>query len=103
VKTGRKEAALVSLNEAIQLRSDLHVTHTDLGILYAASNRQEEAIAEFRQAIRVDPTGFDAHYRLARLYRRLGRTAEADAEFAIVQKLHQKKTEEPLIKISGPQ
>jgi hypothetical protein len=36
------------------------------------------------------------------LYSELGRTKEADAEFAIVKKLHEKKDEEPLMKISGP-
>jgi tetratricopeptide (TPR) repeat protein len=67
------------------------------------SRRYEAAIAEFHEAIKIDPAGFDAHYRLARLYRELGRAADAEAEFATVQKLHEKKTEEPLMRISGPQ
>ena len=103
MKTGWKDEAMELLKNSIQLRSDLHVAHVDLGILEAEGKRYEAAIAEFRQAIKIDPTGFDAHYRLARLYRQLGRTADAEAEFAIVQKLHEKKTEEPLMKISGPQ
>jgi tetratricopeptide (TPR) repeat protein len=103
MKTGRKKAALESLKNAIQLRSDLHVAHVDLGILNADSRQYEAAVTQFREAINSDPKNFDAHYRLARVYRELGRTAEADAEFAIVQKLHEKKTEEPLMKISGPQ
>jgi Tfp pilus assembly protein PilF len=74
----------------------------DLGILYAEEKRNQTAVAEFRQAIHSDPESFDAHYRLARLYRELGRTAEANREFAIVQKLHEKKTEEPLMRVSGP-
>jgi len=102
MKMGRKEAALESLKNAIQLRFDLHVAHVDLGILDADSRHYEAAVTAFRQAINIDPKNFDAHYRLARVYRELGRTAEAEAEFAIVQKLHEKKTEEPLMKISGP-
>jgi len=103
LKTERKEEALVVLKKAVQLRSDLNVPHMDLGILYADRKDYEAAISEFQQAIQIDPAGFDAHYRLARLYRELGRTADAEAEFATVHKLHQKKTEEPLMKISGPQ
>ncbi len=70
--------------------------------MYADEKQNEKAVAEFRVAIQTDPSSYDAHYRLARLYRELGRTAEADREFATVQKLHQQKTEEPLMKISGP-
>jgi tetratricopeptide (TPR) repeat protein len=69
--------------------------------LYAERKNYDAAIAEFRKAIRIDANSFDAHYRLARLYRELGRTAEANAEFAVVQKLHEKKTEEPLMRVSG--
>jgi tetratricopeptide (TPR) repeat protein len=103
MKTERKEEAMELLRNSIQLRPDLHVAHVDLAILEAEGKRYEAAVAEFRQAIKLDPASFDAHYRLARLYRQLGRTADAEAEFAIVQKLHEKKTEEPLMKISGPQ
>ncbi len=74
----------------------------DLGILYQQGKRNEPAIGEFREAIRVDAGSYDAHYRLARLLKELGRKAEADKEFAIVTRLHEKKTEEPLLRISGP-
>jgi tetratricopeptide (TPR) repeat protein len=103
MKDGRKQDALALFKDAVQLRSDLHIPHVDMGILYAESRRYEAAIAEFHEAIKIDPAGFDAHYRLARLYRELGRAADAEAEFATVQKLHEKKTEEPLMRISGPQ
>jgi tetratricopeptide (TPR) repeat protein len=103
MKDGRRQEALALLKAAVQLRSDLQVPHLDMGILYAESHRHDAAIAEFQRAIKIDPAGFDAHYRLARLYRELGRTADAEGEFRVVQKLHEKKTEEPLMKISGPQ
>ena len=89
------------MKKAEQLRPDLHIAHVNLAILYAEEKKYDAAITEFRKAIQIDPGSFDAHYRLARLYRELGRTAEANAQFAIVQKLHQKKTEEPLMKVSG--
>ena len=66
------------------------------------TNATQQAVNEFREAIRIDPSNYDAHYRLARLLKEIGRKAEADKEFAIVQKLHEKKTEEPLLRISGP-
>ncbi len=103
MKATRNKEAAELLKKSIGLRNDLHVPHEDLAILYAESKHYDAAIAEFREAIRTDPTNFDSHYRLARLYRELGRRADADAEFAIVQKLHQKKTEDSLMKVSGPQ
>ncbi len=101
MRVGQKQEAVTLLKQAIQLRSDLQVAHLDLAILYTEDKQNDAAIAEFRRAIQIDPSGYEAHYRLARLYRELGRTAEAQAEFAIVQKLHEKRTEEPLMKISG--
>lgn len=103
MKAGKNEEAAEFLKRSVGLRGDLHVPHEDLAILYADSKRYDAAIAEFREAIRTDSSSFDAHYRLARLYRELGRSADADAEFAIVKKLHQKKTEDSLMKVSGPQ
>lgn len=102
MKAERKEEAVELLNRSIQLRPDLRLAHVDLGVLYADGNHYNAAIAEFRQAIKIDPTSFDAHYRLARVYKDLGRTVEAREQFAIVQTLHERKTEEPLMKISGP-
>jgi tetratricopeptide (TPR) repeat protein len=101
MNSGHAKAAVPFLESAIALRSDLHIAHKDLAIIYTGDKQTEKAIREFREAIRTDPSNYDAHYRLARLYRELGRTAEADKEFAIVRTLHQKHTEEPLIKISG--
>jgi tetratricopeptide (TPR) repeat protein len=103
MQAGRKTETLELLKRAVELQRNLRVAHFDLGIVYAENQDYEPAIAELREAIRIDPTGFAAHYRLARLYQELGRTAEADAEFAEVHKLHQKKDEEPLIKLRGPQ
>ena len=100
---GRKTEAVELLKSAVQLQKNLRIAHLDLGILYAESRHYEAAVAEFREAVRIDPKDFAAHYRLARLYQELGRTAEADAEFTEVHKLHQKKDEEPLIKIRRPQ
>jgi Tfp pilus assembly protein PilF len=102
MRQGHKPEAVEMLKKAISLRDDLHIAHMDLGVLYAEGKQNDPAVAQFREAARYDPAAFDAHYRLARLYSELGRTKEADAEFAIVKKLHEKKDEEPLMKISGP-
>jgi tetratricopeptide (TPR) repeat protein len=102
MKEGHTTEATEMLKKAIALRDDLHVAHMDLGILYSAEKQYGLAMTQFRAAARYDPTAFDAHYRLARLYGDLGRTKDADAEFAIVKKLHEKKNEDPLMKISGP-
>jgi tetratricopeptide (TPR) repeat protein len=103
MQSGRTAEALELLKSALRLQKDLRIAHLDLGILYAENRRYEPAVVEFREALRIDPKNFAAHYRLARLYQELGRTAEAEAEFAEVHKLHQKKDEEPLIKLRGPQ
>ena len=100
---GRKAEAEELLKNAVKLQKNLRIAHLDLGILYAESRRYEPAVVEFREAVRIDPKDFAARYRLARLYQEMGRTAEADAEFAQVHKLHQKKDEQPLIKLRGPQ
>jgi tetratricopeptide (TPR) repeat protein len=101
IKTGQDAAALEPLKQSIAIDRNLRVAHFDLGLLYAKSGQPDSALAELREAIRIDPTEYSAHYRLARLYQSLGRTAEAKEEFETVQKLHEKKDEEPLIKIGG--
>jgi Tfp pilus assembly protein PilF len=103
MKAGRKAEAIVSLRKALGLTKDSHLAHLDMAIIDQQEKRNEQAVTEFREAIRIDAGSYDAHYRLARLLKEMGRQAEADTEFAIVQKLHEKKTEEPLMRISGPQ
>ena len=102
MKAGRNADAMALLRKAIALAKDSHLAHLDMAIIDQQEKRGEEAVAEFREAIRIDANSYDAHYRLARLLKEMGRKAEADKEFAIVQKLHEKKTEEPLMRISGP-
>ena len=102
MKAAQNADAMAALKSAIETQPDMHLAHLDLAILYQQAKRNEQAVAEYRAAIRADASGFDAHYRLARLLKEMGRKAEADQEFAVVQKLHEKKTEEPLMRISGP-
>jgi tetratricopeptide (TPR) repeat protein len=102
LRAGNDEQALTLLKKAIDVQKDIHLAHLDLGTVYQQEKRNEQAVAEFRESIRIDPSGFDGHYRLARLLKEMGRKAEADKEFAIVQNLHEKKTAEPLLRISGP-
>ncbi len=102
LKTGRADDAFSALKHAIALQPDIQIAHLDLGALYAARKQNDLAIAELRKAIQCDPNAYEPHYRLARLYRESGNKAEANAEFAIVQKLHERKNEDTLMKISGP-
>lgn len=103
MRAGRGEEALAALKQATALNPDLLVAHQDLGILYAGHKQNEAAVAELTRAIQCDPKAYEPHYRLARLYRDLGKISDANSEFAVVQKLHQKKNEDTLMKISGPQ
>jgi tetratricopeptide (TPR) repeat protein len=95
--------ALKTLTQADALDRNLHVVHQDLGLYYQEAEQLDLALRQFQEAVRTAPDNYDAHYRLARLYRQLGRTADAQKEFVFVQKLHEKKDEEPLMRISGPQ
>lgn len=102
MKAAKNAEAIATLKRAVDLQKNSHLAHLDLGILYQQDKRNNAALAEFREAIRLDAESYDAHYRLARLLKELGQTAETEKEFAVVQKLHEKKREEPLLKISGP-
>ncbi len=99
----RKAEAFETLKHAEALDKDAHVVHQDLGIYYQDAKQFDLALMEFQESVRTAPDNYDAHYRLARIYRQLGNTAEAEKEFAIVQKMHEKKNEETLMRISGPQ
>jgi Tfp pilus assembly protein PilF len=103
LKAGDKAAAEVALKNSLAWQANLYVPHVDMGILQVENKQYEAARQHFQDAIQIDPKGYDAHYRLARLYREMGKTAQAQEQFAIVQKLHQQKDQEPLMKISGPQ
>jgi tetratricopeptide (TPR) repeat protein len=98
----RGAQALATLQRAETSDKNLHLVHQDLGIYYQDAEQLELAVKEFQEAVRTAPDNYDAHYRLARIYRQVGRTADAEREFAIVQRLHKKEDEEPLMQISGP-
>ena len=102
MKTAKNREAMAALKRAIALEKGSHLAHLDLGILYRQEKRNDWAVREFREAIRADAGSYDAHYRLARLLKELGQTTEAEKEFGIVSKLHEKRREEPLLKITGP-
>lgn len=102
LRDGRGEQAVNALKKAESIDKSLHVVHQDLGIYYQDAKQLGPAVKEFQEAVRTAPDNYDAHYRLARIYRQAGRKEEAEKEFVIVQKLHQKKNDEPLMRISGP-
>ncbi len=103
LRDSHRETALSALKKAEALNNNLHVVHQDLGIYYQSEKQLDQAVKEFQEAVRTSPANYDAHYRLARIYQQLGRKQDAAKEFATVQKLHEQKKEEPLMRISGPQ
>ncbi len=98
----RKPDARELLAKAVGIEDGIHVAHLDLGILAAEGKRYGEAEAEFRRAIAIEPNEADGHYRLARVYQATGRAEEAKAEMAVVTRLHEKRHEDLIEKISGP-
>lgn len=98
----RGPEALADLKKAEDLDPALHVVHQDLGIYYQDANQLPLAVDEFQAAVKTAPDNYDSHYRLARIYKQMGRAADSEREFRIVQKLHEKKDADPLMRISGP-
>jgi len=102
LRDGRGAEALADLKKAEGLDGSLHLVHQDLGIYYQDSKQTDLAVREFLAAVKSAPENYDSHYRLGRIYKLAGRSAEAEREFAIVQRLHEEKDAEPLMRISGP-
>lgn len=101
MKLGRPDAREL-LEKAVRIEDGIHVAHLDLGILAAEGKRYKEAEAEFRRAIASQPQDAGGHYRLARVYQATGRAEEAKTEMAVVTRLHAKRHEDLIEKISGP-
>jgi serine/threonine-protein kinase len=75
------EKAVAALREAIRLRPDGAIAHTNLGNALRDQGKLAEAVAEFGEAIRLQPDEADAHNSLGNALRDQGKLAEAVAEF----------------------
>ena len=98
---GDMNAAQQDLDQAIAIDDVLWITHFDLGKIEARQKQNESALKQFQRAIKMEPNRPEAHYRLAQVYQALGRVAEAHQELQTVTRLHEMKSDELVLKISG--
>lgn len=100
---GQKGEAAGLLERAAARDSSIRIAQLDLGILAMEAGRMEEAEARLKRAIALDAGAADAHYRLARIYQQTGRGEAARQELATVTRLHERRHEDLIEKISGAQ
>jgi Flp pilus assembly protein TadD len=62
-----------------------------------------EATAQLRRAIELDGARPEPHYRLAQVLKATGKAEAARAELEQVAKLHERKDEDLIHKITGPE
>ncbi len=89
------------LAQSIAIEDVLWITHFDLGKMEVSEKQYELALQQFRRAIEIDRDRPEAHYRLAHVYQLLGRNAEAHAELQTVMHLHEARSDDLILKISG--
>lgn len=80
-RTGRLEAALTSMREALRLEPDDAEAHFGLGNALYGLGRLGEAEASYRDAIRRQPNHAAAHCNLGNTLRDLGRKREAEDSY----------------------
>jgi tetratricopeptide (TPR) repeat protein len=74
---GQTEAAIQTLNKAIELDPNFPRTHFRLGFVYLTRGLHEQAIAEFQKAVQLSDGNPYYQASLANAYAVSGRTAEA--------------------------
>jgi protein O-GlcNAc transferase len=80
-QVGRHDAAVELIAQAIGMRGDRAIFHSNLGEAYRALGKLNEAENCFRQALRLDENLPDAHNNLGNVLRARGQSAEAMAAF----------------------
>ena len=78
---GRPEEAEASFRQAVSLKPDFAVAHSNLGRVLKDLGRPEEAEASYRQAISLKPELVEAHLNLGTALKDLGRLEEAEASY----------------------
>jgi predicted O-linked N-acetylglucosamine transferase (SPINDLY family) len=78
-QTGRHEAALDLLQQAILAQPGQAAFHCDLGLVHRARRELQEAVSAYRRALEIDPDYADAHYNLGNVLLQQGQTDEAAA------------------------
>ena len=82
----RYEESLLKYQQAIELKPDDAVMHSNLGGAYSELERYDEAIAEFQVAVELDPT-------YARAYNQWGNALYAQGRYAESVELYQRAVE----------
>lgn len=80
-RTGRSDAALAPMREAVRLDPDDADTHGNLGVILQDLGRWAEAEASYREALRRKPESADAHCNLGNALAGLGRLDEAERSY----------------------
>ena len=101
LKRGDKPQAERLLRQSVAIRGDIRIDYFDLGVIDSEAGHNQAAEKEFKRCIDLDPSQPDAHYRLARIYQATERSGEAQKQFAIVKQLHERTSEDLLLKVNG--
>ncbi|MFZ1086625.1 MAG: tetratricopeptide repeat protein [Terracidiphilus sp.] len=81
IHSNQFEAARQLLEKAMQINSEIALTHLDLGIVYSDAERRDDALRELKLAEQMDPSDQNVHWRLGHLYQLMGDKDDAKAEF----------------------
>ncbi len=101
IKRGATAEARKCLRQSIAIHDSIWLTHFHLGVLAEDEKRYGDAIAELRRAIALNGSRPEPHYRLAQVLKATGQSKAARLELAKVAKLHERKDEDLIHKITG--
>jgi len=101
LKLGEVSAAKRDLSAALALHDTVWITRFDLGKIAEDEKRYDVAEQNYEKAVNLDPDRPEAHYRLAQVFKAQGNEARASAEFAAVTHLHERKSEDLILKVTG--
>lgn len=101
LKSGDLSRSREHLLSSISIQDALWITHFDLGKMATDQREYSNAVKQFERAIELDPERPEAHYRLAQAYRQSGNEIAARRQLEIVSRLHEHKTDDMILKISG--
>lgn len=80
-QSGRQEAAVDLIGQAIGLRDDVPVYHNNLGIALGELGRFGEAVTHYKRALTLKPDFVDARFNLGNALQEQGRLDEAIAHY----------------------
>jgi protein O-GlcNAc transferase len=87
-QTGRSQAAVDTIRQAIAIKPDYAAAHNNLGSALQSMGRFDEAIAAYRQAIGLKADYADAHYHMGIALKATGRLDEAAAAYREAIRCH---------------